>query len=308
MSPSTSSIRIPTNGRSQPRFQFIVMNRRSTDNLVENLLGDFEFEVQTPYILYRNANQETNAIWFYSARECEDVANLFQRIMNAFSKLPPKPRLTPPSSEFTELEAVPTSSHLEGPLERGPLASSALPETQDESFERFFHNTVRSTTPDAIPTTASRPPAAHSLQSRTAPGIASHSPLPMPSIISPSTALPLTSLAPSSALDTPDTTTGIRATLIKPSFFVPPPLTSAPITASASSAPPVPSTAPVKPSHGAPLLQPFPPANPPLSLAPSVQYNVPITRDGVREALNRLVKSEQFIDMVYREMMHAHSV
>lgn len=42
------------------------------------------------------------------------------------------------SSEFTELEAVPTSSHLEGPLERGPLASSALPETQDESFERFF--------------------------------------------------------------------------------------------------------------------------------------------------------------------------
>jgi mRNA-decapping enzyme 1B len=56
------------------------------------------------------------------------------------------------------------------------------------------------------------------------------------------------------------------------------------------------------------LLQPFPPANPPLSLAPPMQYSVPITRDGVREALNRLVKSEQFIDMVYREMMHAHGV
>lgn len=42
------------------------------------------------------------------------------------------------SSEFTELETVPTSFHLESPLERGPLVSSALPEAQDEPHERFF--------------------------------------------------------------------------------------------------------------------------------------------------------------------------
>ncbi|KAK9185594.1 hypothetical protein WN943_025950 [Citrus x changshan-huyou] len=57
---------------TQPRFQFVVMNRRNTDNLVENLLGDFEFEVQVPYLLYRNASQEVNGIWFYNARECEE--------------------------------------------------------------------------------------------------------------------------------------------------------------------------------------------------------------------------------------------
>jgi hypothetical protein len=50
-----------------------------TDNLVENLLGDFEYEVQVPYLLYRNAAQEVNGIWFYNARECEEVANLFSR-------------------------------------------------------------------------------------------------------------------------------------------------------------------------------------------------------------------------------------
>lgn len=50
-----------------------------TDNLVENLLGDFEYEVQSPYLLYRNAAQEVNGIWFFSPRECEDVANLFTR-------------------------------------------------------------------------------------------------------------------------------------------------------------------------------------------------------------------------------------
>jgi hypothetical protein len=46
---------------------------------VENLLGDFEYEVQVPYLLYRNAAQEVNGIWFYNARECEEVANLFSR-------------------------------------------------------------------------------------------------------------------------------------------------------------------------------------------------------------------------------------
>lgn len=52
---------------------------RGADNLVEDLLGDFEYEVQVPYLLYRNAAQEVNGIWFYNPRECEDVAKLFQR-------------------------------------------------------------------------------------------------------------------------------------------------------------------------------------------------------------------------------------
>lgn len=46
---------------------------------MEDLLGDFEFEVQVPYLLYRNAAREVNGIWFYNASECEDVANLFSR-------------------------------------------------------------------------------------------------------------------------------------------------------------------------------------------------------------------------------------
>lgn len=46
---------------------------------MENLLGDFEYEVQGPYLLYRNASQEVNGIWFYNKRECEEVATLFNR-------------------------------------------------------------------------------------------------------------------------------------------------------------------------------------------------------------------------------------
>ncbi|CAA0810706.1 mRNA-decapping enzyme-like protein [Striga hermonthica] len=86
---------IDNSQNTQPRFQFIVMNRRNTDNLVENLLGDFEYEVQVPYLLYRNASQEVNGIWFYNARECEEVANLFSRILNAYSKVPTKSKVSP---------------------------------------------------------------------------------------------------------------------------------------------------------------------------------------------------------------------
>ncbi|GJY90280.1 mRNA-decapping enzyme-like protein [Tanacetum coccineum] len=65
----------------------------STENLVEDLLGDFDYELQVPYLLYHNAAQEVNGILFYNPRECEDVANLFTRIIGAYSKAAPKPKV-----------------------------------------------------------------------------------------------------------------------------------------------------------------------------------------------------------------------
>ena len=37
--------------RTAPRFQFVVLNRLSTTNLVEDLTDDFEFELSPPYIM-----------------------------------------------------------------------------------------------------------------------------------------------------------------------------------------------------------------------------------------------------------------
>uniref|UniRef100_A0A2N9G5B4 peptidylprolyl isomerase n=1 Tax=Fagus sylvatica TaxID=28930 RepID=A0A2N9G5B4_FAGSY len=87
------------------------MNRRNTDNLVENLLGDFEYEVQAPYLLYRNAVQEVNGIWFYNARECEEVANLFSRASYEVALLTIAPEYAFGSSESQqELAVVPPNS------------------------------------------------------------------------------------------------------------------------------------------------------------------------------------------------------
>nr|GEY88676.1 mRNA-decapping enzyme-like protein [Tanacetum cinerariifolium] len=126
---------------AQPRFQFIIMNRRNTENLVEDLLGDFDYELQVPYLLYRNAVQEVNGILFYNPRECEDVANLFNRIIGAYSKVAPKPKVN--KSAFEELEAVPTSAVIERPLEPPFTTSSSTDVPEDFSFTNFFGTAMK---------------------------------------------------------------------------------------------------------------------------------------------------------------------
>ncbi|KAJ9181344.1 hypothetical protein P3X46_009482 [Hevea brasiliensis] len=291
---------------TQPRFQFIVMNRRNTENLVENLLGDFEYEVQVPYLLYRNAAQEVNGIWFYNSRECEEVANLFNRILNAYAKVPPKPKVSSSKSEFEELEAVPSMSVIEGPLEP---SSTVSPE--DSSFENFFSA--------AMNIGSSAPNLANSRQSYHSSATVSPS-SHTPNVVSPPSqtpqvpsSLPLSSLRTSVAIhDTPDpVSSSNRVTnLVKPSFFTPP-------SSSALMPPPLSSPVPTAPAlhshlnlqrpYGIPVLQPFPPPNPSLSLTPSCLATAPVIhRERVRDALLTLVQDDQFIDMFYQALLKVH--
>ncbi|KAJ4970792.1 hypothetical protein NE237_003891 [Protea cynaroides] len=298
---------------TQPRFQFIVMNRRNTDNLVENLLGDFEYEVQVPYLLYRNATQEVNGIWFYNSRECEDVANLFNRILNAYSKLPPKPKVSSSKSEFEELEAVPTMAVMEGPLEPSSTTGSAINDgSDDSSFVNFFSAAM------SIRNASNGKISGQGHQSSATTPLSSHAPstipCPVPPLQIPST-LPTSSTSLMPLLDTPEPSSNNRAAnLVKPStFFTPPPSASAlmmPPVTSMPTAPPLHPPVNLQRPYGAPLLQPFPPPTPPPSLTPTSSstpsYGPVINRDKVRDAMLRLVQDNRFIDMVYREILNAH--
>jgi len=298
--------------RTQPRFQFIVMNRRSAENLVEDLLSDFEYEINLPYLLYRNANQEVIGIWFYDPRECDEVVKLFSRILNAFSKVPPKPKVfTNQSNEFQELESVPTSATIEGPLEP-PSSTSAITEASEEPLERFFSASLHlSNRPELSSLTSVRSSTmTHPLPARST-SVSSTTLTPM-SVSSPPLPASSVSLVHMAArpLDVNEVSSSSHATLVKPSFFVPQPSlsTSMPLSLSnAPMAPPLNPLPPLQPSYGAPLLQPFPPPAPSQSLAPAstVSQGPIITRDKVRDTLARLVQNEHFIDMVYREMLNA---
>ncbi|KAL5197337.1 hypothetical protein ABZP36_000849 [Zizania latifolia] len=307
---------------AQPRFQFIVMNRRNTDNLVEDLLGDFEYQLQVPYIMYRNAAQEVIGIWFYNSQECEDVANLFSRILNAFSKVPPKPKIPSIKSEFEELEAAPTL--VEGPLE--PPTSNIIATTahvQEDPLTAFFSGATNvggtsgvavagqlnqsfgatplsSHAPTSI--TISQPPAVHHLlpsQTSSASGITpevhggTNAVLRSASLLNPSLFSPLTSS---------QTTVVCNNSMVRTAPPQHPRITQHPQSAPLLQPFPLPTSSP-SPPYGTPLLQPFPPPNPSPSLASAPVHSPVLSRDKVRDAILRLVESDDFIDLVYREIM-----
>ncbi|MED6169198.1 hypothetical protein PIB30_019310 [Stylosanthes scabra] len=297
---------------TQPRFQFIVMNRRNTENLVENLLGDFEYEVQVPYLLYRNAAQEVNGIWFYNARECEEVANLFNRILNAYAKVPPKSKVSSTKSEFEELEAVPTLAVMDGPLEPSSSNVSNVADVVDDpSFVNFFSQAMAIGNTANAPTTGQLYPSSATISSSSVP---SHAAAPtVPSLQVPSISAS-TPLLPHHDAPESNNSNKRAANLVMPSsFFVPPPSSAMvvpPVSLSTPTAPPLHPAVSVQRPYGAPLLQPFPPPTPPPSLTPTSaslpNFGPGISREKVREALLVLVQDNQFIDMVYKTLLNAH--
>ncbi|KAH1108952.1 hypothetical protein J1N35_012720 [Gossypium stocksii] len=296
---------------TQPRFQFIVMNRRNTDNLVENLLGDFEYEVQDKYLLYRNASQEINGIWFYDAHELEEVANLFSRILTAYSKVPQKSKATSTKGEFEELEAVSTMAIMDGPLEPSSSTAPGVADVPDDpAFVNFFSTAMTignaSKTSNfgqpyqcsaAMPAPSNPPIVA----SPTVPAL--HLPYPL------SSSTPLMPL-----LDTPESGSN-HTNLVKPSTFFLHPSSSSqilpPVSTSSPTAPLLNPPLSLQRQHGAPLLQPFPPPAPSPSLTPapvpSHNYGLTISREKVRDALLALIQDNQFIDMVHRALLNAHN-
>ncbi|XP_057438860.1 mRNA-decapping enzyme-like protein [Lotus japonicus] len=288
---------VQRNPQVKPEFQFIVMNRRNTDNLKENLL-DFEYELKKPYLLYRNAKQEVNGIWFYNPDECEEVGNLFNRIIDEYPKAPPSTIMPSSNSEFEELE--PVSIIRESLLESSSAAASAnTPEdyvfinslnaskvtgnyaSSVESFGRPYHSaTVTSTVPNGLFT-------------------------PAPSVQIPSAS----HLASSASLETINIGNQVTK-LVNPSTFLASNSSSSLISSRILSSVP-PNAAVHHPlilpnQYGTPVFQHFPPPNPPLSLnpIPSPTPNRPvISRDKVRDALLSLVQDDQFIDMVFQKLL-----
>uniref|UniRef100_A0A0E0KL87 WH1 domain-containing protein n=1 Tax=Oryza punctata TaxID=4537 RepID=A0A0E0KL87_ORYPU len=118
---------------TQPRFQFIVMNRKNTENLTEDLLGGFEYQVQVPFILYHNAADEITGIWFYDPQECEQVGYLFSRIQKAFSRVSPKSEVSVTESEYEKPEVVPAVPSNEDALKQ-PTSSIMVPNNAEYDF------------------------------------------------------------------------------------------------------------------------------------------------------------------------------
>ena len=89
---------------------FVVMNRLSTENLVEPITRDFEIQLQAPFLLYKNAKCECyfyralsmnrhfikltlfhhsvaiTGVWFYEESECTRIAKKLEALVKEESR------------------------------------------------------------------------------------------------------------------------------------------------------------------------------------------------------------------------------
>ncbi|XP_012706226.2 mRNA-decapping enzyme 1B [Fundulus heteroclitus] len=59
---------------ASPRHGFTIMNRLSMENLTEPITKDLDFQLQDPFLLYRNARLVIHGIWFYDKQDCQRIA------------------------------------------------------------------------------------------------------------------------------------------------------------------------------------------------------------------------------------------
>ncbi|XP_036373470.1 mRNA-decapping enzyme 1B isoform X2 [Megalops cyprinoides] len=65
---------------ASPRHGFTIMNRLSMDNLTEPITKDLDFQLQDPFLLYRNARLTIYGIWFYDKEDCLRIATLMKNL------------------------------------------------------------------------------------------------------------------------------------------------------------------------------------------------------------------------------------
>uniref|UniRef100_UPI00398EA500 mRNA-decapping enzyme 1B isoform X1 n=1 Tax=Pristiophorus japonicus TaxID=55135 RepID=UPI00398EA500 len=65
---------------ASPRHGFTIMNRLSVENRTEPITKNLDFQLQDPFLLYRNAQLSIYGIWFYDKVECQRIAELMKNL------------------------------------------------------------------------------------------------------------------------------------------------------------------------------------------------------------------------------------
>uniref|UniRef100_A0A6P8RNJ6 5'-(N(7)-methylguanosine 5'-triphospho)-[mRNA] hydrolase n=1 Tax=Geotrypetes seraphini TaxID=260995 RepID=A0A6P8RNJ6_GEOSA len=65
---------------ASPKHGFTIMNRLSMENRTEPITKDLDFQLQDPFLLYRNARFSIYGIWFYVKEECQRIAELMKNL------------------------------------------------------------------------------------------------------------------------------------------------------------------------------------------------------------------------------------
>ncbi|KAJ8262044.1 hypothetical protein GJAV_G00161460 [Gymnothorax javanicus] len=87
---------------ASPRHGFTIMNRLSMDNLTEPITKDLDFQLQDPFLLYRNARLSIYGIWFYDKEDCLRIAELMKDLTRQEQLLAQRDEVPSPRALRTE--------------------------------------------------------------------------------------------------------------------------------------------------------------------------------------------------------------
>lgn len=66
---------------AEPLHSIMIMNRLNTNNLMEPVEVGLDFQLQEPFLLYRNCGGSIYGIWFYDKEECAKISNILKSLI-----------------------------------------------------------------------------------------------------------------------------------------------------------------------------------------------------------------------------------
>lgn len=70
----------------QPFHSMMILNRLNTKNLIEPIIKEFDYQMQTPFLLYRNSKNKIYGVWFFNAEECVSITYLLESLMEGLKE------------------------------------------------------------------------------------------------------------------------------------------------------------------------------------------------------------------------------
>lgn len=113
----------------EPFHNILIMNRLSTQNLMEPVIQGLDIQRQEPFLLYRNSKCDINGIWFYDKDECVRIAEVLDRLVREAPLANCPPHVTKP---------VPVSAplHNNNNNNNGTDIFSMLSKAQEDYFSK----------------------------------------------------------------------------------------------------------------------------------------------------------------------------
>lgn len=68
---------------AEPFHSLMIVNRLSQNNLIEPIVREFEYQMQVPFLLYRNSKNKIFGIWFYNKEECINITYLLESLLES---------------------------------------------------------------------------------------------------------------------------------------------------------------------------------------------------------------------------------